>query len=149
MLEDKLEQDIKSAMIARDSVRVTTLRGLKSTLLNIKVAQGKRESGLSDEEVIDAFSKEAKKRQESADLYVQGGSQDRADAELKEKSIIEDYLPEQLSEQEISKIIDDVIGETGASDLSSMGQVIGSVKSKTGATAEGGVIARLTKEKLQ
>lgn len=149
MLEDKLEQDIKSAMLAGDTERITTLRGLKASLLNLKVATGKRQSGLTDEEVMQTLSKEAKKRQESADLYLQGQSKERADKELREKAIIEAYLPKQLDEAEVTHLIDDVIKQIGAKDISSMGQVIGAVKAKAGASADGGVIARLTKERLQ
>jgi uncharacterized protein YqeY len=148
MLENKLEQDIKSALLAGDGQRVTTLRGLKSVLLNVKVEKGKRDTGLNDDEVLAIFAKEAKKRQESADLYVQGGNQAKADAELEEKAIIESYLPEQLSEEEISKLIDEVIAQTGASGPQAMGQVIGQVKAKAGPSADGSVIARLAKEKL-
>jgi uncharacterized protein YqeY len=148
MLEDKLEQDIKAALLAGDGQRVTTLRGLKSVLLNVKVEKGKRDTGLSDDEVLAIFAKEAKKRQESADLYVQGGNQAKADAELEEKAIIESYLPEQLSEEEIGKLIDEVIAQTGASGPQAMGQVIGQVKAKVGASADGSVIARLAKERL-
>ncbi len=149
MLEQKLEQDIKTALLAGDRNRATTLRGLKATLLNVKVATGKRENGLSDEEVIPVLAKEAKKRQESADLYLQGGDQARADAELAEKAIIEAYLPEQLSEAEIGLLIDKAIKETGAKDLQAIGQVIGQVKQQAGAKADGSIIARLVKEKLQ
>ncbi len=149
MLEQKLEQDIKEALLAGDSERVTTLRGLKATLLNVKVAEGKRDSGLDDTAVIEIFAKEAKKRQESADLYVQGNNQDRADAELREKAIIEKYLPAQLSEEDITKIIEEVIANSGANSMAEMGKVIGQVKAKTGASADGAVIAKLVKEKLQ
>jgi len=149
MLEDKLEQDIKTAMLAGDSQRVSVLRGLKAVLLNVKVATGKRESGLDDAEVLAHFAKQAKQRQESADLYVQGGNQAKADAELAEKAIIESYLPKQLSEAEINQLIDEAIAETGASSPAEMGRVIGQVKTKAGAAADGGVIARLAKEKLQ
>jgi uncharacterized protein YqeY len=148
MLEEKLEQDIKSALLARDAQRVSTLKQVKSVLLNAKVASGKRASGLSDEEVLPILAKEAKKRQESADLYRQGGSQDRADAELAEKSIIEAYLPAQLSEEEIVKLIQSVIAETGASGPQSMGPVIGQVKKLAGPGSDGAMIARLVKEKL-
>lgn len=148
MLEQQIEKDLKTALLAGDSQRVSTLRGLKSVLHNVKVATGKRESGLSDEEILPLFSKEAKKRQESADLYVQGGDQGRADAELAEKAIIEAYLPEQLSEAEIAKLVDDVIAKTGAQGPSAMGQVIGQVKQKAGASADGSTIARIAKEKL-
>jgi uncharacterized protein YqeY len=148
MLEQQLEQDIKAALLARDSVKATTLRGLKATLLNEKVAQGKRESGLTDEEVYPILAKQAKQRQESADLFKQGGNQEKAEAELVEKAIIEAYLPQQLNETEIVKLIDQVIAQTGANGMQAMGQVIGAVKAKTGASADGSVIARLVKEKL-
>jgi uncharacterized protein YqeY len=149
MLEQQIAQDIKSALLAGDSQRVSTLRGLKAVLLNVKVATGKRESGLSDDEVLVQVAKQSKQRQESADMYVQGGDQARADAELAEKAIIDSYLPAQLSEAEIGALIDGVIAETGASGPQAMGQVIGQVKQKAGATADGAVIARLAKEKLQ
>lgn len=148
MLEQRLEQDIKTAMLAGDSTRLMTLRNMKSALLNVKVASGKRETGLTDEEVFPILSKEAKKRQESADFYVQGGSQERADMELAEKVIIEEYLPKQLSEAEITAIVDEVISVTNASGLAAMGQIIGQVKAKTGASADGSLIAKLVKEKL-
>jgi uncharacterized protein len=148
MLEQKIEQDIKTALLAGDSERVSTLRGLKAVLLNVKVATGKRDSGLSDDEVLVQLSKQAKQRQESADMYVQGGDSARAEAELAEKAIIEAYLPEQLSEAEIGKLVDDAIAQTGAAGPQAMGQVIGQVKKQAGATADGSVIARLAKEKL-
>jgi uncharacterized protein YqeY len=148
MLEGKLQQDLKAALLAGDKVKATTLRGLKSTLLYAKVAQGKRDEGLSDEEVIALLSKEAKKRQESADLYIQGGSQERADAELAEKALIESYLPAQLSEAEVREIVESVIAQTGASGMADMGRVIGMVRAKAGATADGALIARLVKERL-
>jgi len=148
MLEQQLEQDIKTALLAGDSVKATTLRGLKATLLNVKVAEGKRDSGLKDEEVYKVFAKQAKQRQESADMYTQGGNQEKAEAELTEKAIIEAYLPTQLSEEEIGKLVDEVIAQTGASGPQAMGQVIGQVKAKAGASADGSIIARLAKEKL-
>jgi uncharacterized protein len=148
-MENKLEQDLKTAMLAGDKQRVSVLRGLKATLLNVKVAQGKRDSGLSDDEVLVQLAKQAKQRQESADLFKQGGNQAKADDELAEKAIIESYLPTQLSEAEINQLIDDAIAQTGASGPAGMGQVIGLVKAKAGAAADGGLIARLAKEKLQ
>jgi len=148
MLEARLEQDIKTALLGGDKQTATTLRGLKSALLYAKVADGKRDSGLTDEEVIAILSKEAKKRQESADLYEQGGNSEKAAAELAEKKLIEQYLPAQLSEAEIATVIDEAIKSSGAGDMKAMGQVIGAVKAKLGASADGAVIARLVKEKL-
>ena len=148
MLEQRLEQEIKAALLAGDSVKATTLRGLKATLLNVKVAEGTRDQAMADEQVITIFSKEAKKRQESADLYVQGGNQPMADAELAEKALIETYLPAQLDEATIAAVVDQTIAELGVSGMQAMGQVIGAVKAKTAGAADGGIIARLVKERL-
>jgi len=148
MLEDKIEQDIKSALLGGDVLRLSTLRQIKSVLLNVKVASGKRATGLSDDEVLPILAKEAKKRQESADLYKQGGNQQRADKELDEKAIIETYLPAQLSESEIQELVETTITKTGADGPQAMGAVIAQVKKLAGPTADGAVIARLVKDRL-
>jgi uncharacterized protein YqeY len=147
-LKQQIDDDLKQAMLAGDKTLVTTLRGLKASILNLEVANGSREQGLTDDEVIAVLTKQAKQRQESADLYVQGGSQDKADAELAEKAVIEKYLPAQISEEELSAAIDKVIADTGAAGMQAMGQVIGAVKQQFGASADGSTVARLVKEKL-
>ena len=147
-MKQRLQDDVKAAMLAGDSLRLETLRGLKSVILYAEVAAGKREEGLTDDEILALFSKEAKKRQESAELYIQGGAQEKADKELAEKTIIEAYLPAQLSEAELAAIIDEVLNEVKPAGLQQMGQVIGQVKSKVGNTADGSLIAKLVKEKL-
>jgi len=147
-LKQQIDADIKQAMLGGDKVLTTTLRGLKSAILYVEVAKNKREEGLTDDEITEVLSKEAKKRQESADLYVQGGNQVKADEELVEKIVIEKYLPAQISEEELKGIIDKVVTETGATGPQGMGQVIGAVKAQVGAQAEGAVIARLVKERL-
>jgi uncharacterized protein YqeY len=146
MIEQQIEQDIKSAMLARDSLKVDTLRGLKSVFLYSKVASGTRDQPLSDQDTMALLGKEAKKRQESADLYAKGGEQARADKELSEKAIIESYLPAKLSESDLVSIVDEVIGAAGPD--SNMGQLIGLIKSKTSGSADGSDIARLVKERL-
>ena len=135
-------------MLAGDAARLECLRGLKSVILYAEVAAGKREDGLTDDEIQVIFAKEAKKRQESADLYVRGGSQERADKELSEKKIIEEYLPAQMSEEEITILVEKIITETGVSGPQAMGQVIGKVKAVAGSGADGSVVARIVKEKL-
>jgi uncharacterized protein len=148
-VKEQIDQDLKQAMLAGDKTLVMTLRGLKGAILNVEVADGLRETGLPDERVIDLLVKEAKKRKESADLYRQGGSEEKASAELQEKVVIEKYLPAQMDEKEISTIVDQVIQDQGAHGMQMMGQVIGAVKQKTGASADGAVVARIVKEKLQ
>jgi uncharacterized protein YqeY len=148
MLEQQIEADIKTALLSGDKERALTLRTVKSVLLNVKVNSGKRESGLGDDEVLSLLAKESKKRLESAEYYVQGGSQDRADKEMAEKLIIDSYLPSQLSEAEVAAIINQVINDMGDSDLSTMGKVIAAVRAQVGPTADGALIARLVRDKL-
>jgi uncharacterized protein YqeY len=148
-IRQQLDDDVKAALLAGDSVRVDTVRGLKSTILYADVAARKRDSGgISDEEILGLFAKEAKKRQESADLYTKGGAQERADRELTEKAMIEAYLPAQMSDDELKLLVDGTIAEQGAQNLQSMGKVIAAVKMAAGNTADGAKIAQLVKERL-
>ena len=148
MLKARIDQDLKKALLAGDKLLATTLRGLKSVILYEEVAKGVREQGLGDDEIIGLLSKEAKKRQESADLYKQGGNEEKAAAELDEKKAIEAYLPTQLSDEALSKLVDETVAELGTSGPSAMGQVIGAVKQKTAGQADGSRIAQLVKERL-
>lgn len=149
MIKQRLQDDVKTAMLAGDTMRLECLRGLKSTILYAEVAAGKRDEGLSDAEIESLLAKEAKKRQESADLYTKGGAADKADKELSEKAIIEEYLPPQLSEAEVAAVVDEVIAQVKPEGIGQMGQVIGQVKSRLGTAADGSIVARLVKEKLQ
>ena len=148
MLKQQLEQDVKTALLAGDKDRVTTLRGLKSVILYAEVASGKRDEGMTDEEVLTLFAKEAKKRQESAELFQKGGNLEKAAAELAEKQIIEAYLPKQLTDEELNAIVEQVISEFDSLSPQMMGQIIGAVKQKTEGKADGSRIATAVKERL-
>lgn len=147
-IKEQIETDIKQAMLSGDSTLTTTLRTLKSVALNLEVANGTREQGLGDTEFIDLLTKEAKKRQESADMYKQGGRNELAEAELAEKAVIEKYLPAQLSDEALADVVSQVIDELGVSGPQAMGQVIGEVKKRTAGQADGGRIAALVKVSL-
>lgn len=148
-LKSKLEADLKQAMLARDGFLVETLRGLKAAILNEEVAKGARDEGLSDDVIEQLFAREAKKRDEAAGLFEQGGNQASADKERAEKEIIQKYLPEQLSENELQVLVNDVILELEPEGMKDMGRVIGAVKAKVGNTADGSMIANLVKKSLQ
>lgn len=148
MLEEKINQDLKAALLGGDKVLATTLRGLKSSLLYAKIASNSRDQQMPDEAVITVLQKEAKKRQESADLYRQGGNSERAEAELQEKAVIERYLPRQLSEAEVLALVDDAIAASGGPEKAVMGAIIGQVKQASGGAADGSLIARLARERL-
>ena len=142
-------QDLKSALLAKDAEKVSVLRSIKSAITYAEVARGvKGGAGLSDQEILEVISKESKKRQESADLFMKGGAADRASKELREKSIIDKYLPEALSNDEISKLVDQAINEMGELTPQTMGRVIGRVKVLSKGAADGGVIAGIVKERM-
>jgi uncharacterized protein YqeY len=145
MIEAQIEQDLKTAMLARDTEKTSTLRGIKSVFLYAKVSSGTRDKELPDEEVIKLLQKEAKKREESAILYKQGGADERADKELSEKAIIDGYLPAKISESELEAIVNEIIK---ANKDANMGQIISEVKNKTAGSADGSDIARIVKGKL-
>jgi len=148
MLKQQIEQDLKAALLSGDKARALTLRNIKSVILYAEVAKGSREEGLGDDEIIGLLTKAAKQRQESADLYVKGGSEDRAQVELTEKALIESYLPKQLSDDELRIVIDTVVAELGVSPKA-MGPVIAATKQKTQGAADGARIAQMVKERLQ
>lgn len=145
-IEQQIEADIKTALLAGEKDKATTLRTIKSVFLSAKVAAGTRDTGLSDDQAIALLAKEAKKRQESADMYMQGGSADRAAAELAEKQLIENYLPAQLGADEISAVVDEVMA--GMAEPA-MGPVIAAVKQKTAGAADGALIAQIVRRKIQ
>jgi len=147
-IKEQIEADLKAAMLGGEKVLTTTLRGLKSAILNVEIAENKRDTGLSDEEVTGILGKEAKKRQESADMYTAGGSADKAAAESLEKEVIEKYLPKQMDDEALKNLVETAVTETGATSMQDMGKVIGLVKTRAGAAADGGRIAQMVKQRL-
>ncbi len=142
-------QDLKVALLAGDAERVSVLRSVKSAVTYAEVARGvKGGAGLSDSEILEVISKESKKRQESADLFTKGGATDRASKELREKLILDKYLPEALSTDEIANLVDQAIDDIGELTPQTMGRVIGRVKELSNGAADGGVIAGMVKERM-
>lgn len=135
-------------MLSGDKSKVAALRNLKSALQYETVAQGSQESGLDEEQAQKVLAREAKKRAEAVDLYKQAGSTDRAEAEQFEKDIIDQYLPEQISESDISAAVDAEVATLSSPSAQDMGKIIGALRSKLGPAADGGAIARLVKQKL-
>lgn len=145
-MEEKIRADLKSAMIAKDETTVSTLRLLISELTYAKVG---KEGELSDDAIISVIQKEVKKRKESIDSFEKGGRPELAEKEQAELEILQKYLPEQISDEELTKIVEEAITKTGASSMADMGKVIGMVMGQVGAKAEGARVSGLVKEKLQ
>lgn len=148
-LKEQIDQDLKKSLLSGDKIKTTTLRGLKSSILNEEIAQGVREQGLKDEAILQCLKKEAKKRQEAIELYRQAGSIDRASQEEAEQKIIEAYLPAAMSEVEVSELVDRVIANQAEITPASIGKIIGEVKAVSRGSADGAIIAKIVKEKLQ
>ena len=141
-LKEKLRADLNAAMKARDEVRLRTLRMALTAITNEEVA-GKAARGLSDEEIVNVLTREAKKRREAAEAFTSGGRPDRAATEEAEAVVLSGYLPPQLTDEEITAIVTEAIIETGASGMKAMGQVMKVVTSQTTGRADG---ARVTAE---
>lgn len=147
MLTDKLQEDMKAAMIARDEEKLSALRMLKSALQYTEINKG-LDYKSTDEDVIEVIGKEVKKRREAIDLYEKGGRPELAEKEKKEIEVLSTYLPEQMSEEEVLKLVTEAIEQTGASTMQDMGKVMGILMPKTKGKADAGVISRIVKEKL-
>jgi len=139
---------MKAALLSGDRFVGDVLRNLKAAILNEEVAQNKRDEGISDADIEKIIAKEVKKRYEAATLYDQNSRDDSADQERREATVLETYLPEQLSEAEVKTVVDAKIAALGATDMKIMGQVIGAVKSELGNTADGALISKIVKEQL-
>ena len=147
-LKQRIDNDLKAALLGGDRFVAETLRGLKAAILNEEVAKNMRDSGLDDTSIEQIAAKEVKKRNESAALYEQNMREYSAADERREADIISQYLPKQLSEAELKTIVDAKVAEVGATDAKMMGQVIAAVKKDVGTAADGAMIAKLVKEAL-
>jgi uncharacterized protein YqeY len=146
-LKETLQSDLTEAIRSRDEIKSGTIRMVLTAITNEEVS-GKEARTLSDAEIITVLSREGKKRREAAEAFADAGRADRAEQEKKEGEIIATYLPTQLSEDEVKKIIADAIAQTGASGPKGMGQVMKVVTPQTAGKADGGLVSGLVKAAL-
>jgi uncharacterized protein YqeY len=147
MLKATIQEDLKDAMLAKDENRLSTVRMLKSALQYFEIQKGAGYSA-TDEDVIEVVGREIKKRKESIELYEKGGRPELAEKEKRELEILQKYLPEQMSEDEIRKLIDEAINQTGASSIQEMGKVMGMLAPQIKGKADGGMVSMIVREKL-
>ncbi len=145
-LKQKIEGEIKSAMIAKDKVRLTALRAIKSMILLEETKEGFK-GELSEDDEMKLLTKAAKQRKDSADIYQQQGRADLLEVELAELAVIQEFLPKALSEDELKVEIQAIIAEVGASGPKDMGKVMGAAKKLAG-KADGKAIADMVKALL-
>lgn len=149
MLRDQLENDLKEAMRSRDRVRLQTIRSLRAALMHKEIELRTAADGELTEQIAGAIlQKQAKQRRDSIEQFTEAGRDDLASKEIAELSIIESYLPEQLSEEEIRSTVASVIEKTGAASMKDMGRVMGpSIKALQG-RADGRLVQKIVRDLL-
>ena len=146
-IKETLQSDLNTAIRGRDEVSSSTIRMLLTAITNEEVA-GKEKKALSDDEIITVLSREAKKRREAVEAYDAAGRADKAAAEKAEGVVIAKYLPEQLSEADLQKLISETIAAVGAASPADMGKVMGALKPKIAGKADGAIVSNLVKAAL-
>jgi uncharacterized protein len=146
-IKETLQADLTEAIRGRNEIVSGTIRMVLTAITNEEVS-GKEARVLTDAEIITVLSREAKKRREAAEAFGDAGRADKAALEKAEGEVIAKYLPEQMSEDEIKKLIDAAIAQTGASGPAEMGKVMGAIKSQVAGKADGGTVSGLVKAAL-
>jgi len=147
-LQDKIDQDIKSAMLAKDNARLRGLRAIKAAILLAKTEKGPSEA-LTEDAELKVLQKLAKQRKESAEIYQQQNRDDLFQIEMEELSVIESYLPKQLSQEEVEAAVKQIIEQTGASGPKDMGKVMGLANQQLAGKADGKTVSQIAKVLLQ
>jgi uncharacterized protein YqeY len=154
MLLDCIKKDLKIAMKAKDTLKISTLRMITSSIKNMEISnrgpsnEDSLEDSLSDSEIIQLLSKMIKQRKESAEIYSTSNRNDLEKKENDEIEIIEQYMPSQIDDQEVNKLIDQVINETDSSSIKDMGKVMSVLKEKYSGQMDFGKASSIVKEKL-
>jgi uncharacterized protein YqeY len=148
-MQEQIERDLKTALLSGDRLTAETLKTIKSALQYEALNHSVKPAEMTDEQIQLTLSREAKKRQEAADMYAQAGEDERRQKEMDEKAIIDSYLPEKMPEQDLIKLVEAEVAKVPAATISDMGKIIGSVRAIAGASSDGALIARLVKEKLK
>ena len=146
-IEEKINESIKDSMKEKNRLRLDSLRAIKSAILIEKTKSGSKDQ-IEESVVLKILQKMVKQRNDSAKIYLEQNRKELADVEVSQANIISEFLPTQLSESQLSEIIDKVIEEVGAESMKDMGKVISKVNERVSGQAEGRVIAEIVKKKL-
>jgi len=148
-LKDRITEDIKAAMKAKDKVRLETVRSIKKVIIEQEsTARGEGKDALTEEQELGILTQLSKQRKDAIAQYTDAGREDLAEKEAAELAIIEEYLPAQLTDEEIAAVIDELIAKTGASSPKDMGKVMGPAMKALKGRADGGKVQSMVKAKL-
>ncbi len=148
MLKDTIQNDLKNAMIAKDEQGLSTIRMLKSALQYFEIQKGGAGYQASDEDVIEVVGREIKKRKESIEMFEKGGRQELADKEKQELELLQKYLPEQMSEEDIRILVGQAISQSNAATMQDMGKVMSILSPQIKGKADGGLVSSIVRESL-
>jgi uncharacterized protein len=146
---NKINEQLKQALRDKDDLKLSVLRQLKTALDNEAIAQKKKDKGLDEAETLKVIKREANKRKDAIAAFTDGGRTEMANNEKKELVLLEEYLPEQMSAEDLGKIVDEVIAKIKPSGPQDFGKVMGSVMAKIGAQADGNVVKNIIQEKIK
>jgi len=148
MLKQKLKEELKQSMLARNVLKTSVLRLLLSAINYYEIQKGGAGYEATDEDVLSVIQKEAKQRRDSIEEYKKAARQELVDKETKELEMLQDYLPQQMSEDEIKSLVKEAINQTGAKTIAEMGKVMGALMPKVKGKADGGMVSRIVRESL-
>ena len=145
-IKENIQADLKDAMKSGDNEKRDVLRMLDSMVKNVEIEKNKREDGLNDEEILEVVGRAVKQRKDSVAQYTDGGRKDLADKEKSEIEILNKYLPEQMSEDELMVIVKETIEKVGAKDKSELGKVMGVIMGKVKGKADGNMVRKAVED---
>ena len=148
MTKQQLQQDLKQSMLAKDALKTSVLRMLLSAINYSEIEKGGAGYEATDEDVLSVIQKEVKQRRDSIEEFKKGGRQELVDKETKELEILQTYLPEQMSEDEIRKSVEETISQTGAKSIRDMGRVMGALMPKLKGKADASLVSKIVRENL-
>lgn len=149
IIYDKIKTDLKEAMKSGNTEKRDVLRMIDSMIKNVEIEKGKREEGLSDEEIVEVVMRAVKQRKDSASQYEAGGRPELAEKEQKEIEILSGYLPTQLTEEEIAKIVKEEMAGLEKASGSDMGKIMGSIMGKLKGKADGNIVRKIVEDEFQ
>lgn len=148
MTKQELQEELKQSMLAKDELKTSVLRMLLSAINYYEIQKGGAGYTATDEDVMSVIGSQAKQRKDSIAEFEKAGRQELVDKEQKELEILSVYLPEQMSEEEVKKLVDEAVSQTGASTMADMGKVMGALSPKLKGKADMGIVSNLVKQAL-
>ncbi len=148
MLKQKLQEELKQSMLAKDELKTSVLRMVLSAINYCEIQKGGAGYEATDEDVLAVIQKEAKQRKDSIGQFKNAGRQELVDKETKELEILQAYLPQQMSDEEIRNLVKEAVTQTGAKTIAEMGKVMGALMPKVKGKADGSLVSKIVREEL-